>query len=49
MPQQTVDDLRRQTREAVAALEGEVKIVVYGCAHGLDAESLQRDDTPGSS
>ncbi len=47
MPQQPVDDMRRQTREAVAALSGDEKIVVYGCAHGLDVDRVARADTAG--
>ena len=47
MPQQSVDTLRQQTRDAIADLEGDVKILVYGCEHGLDANRLQRKDTAG--
>ena len=47
MPQQSVDDLRQETRDAIAKLEGDIKILVYGCEHGLDANRLQRTDTAG--
>ena len=45
MPQQPVDELRTQVREKIAALQGETKILVIGCEHGLDASRLERDDT----
>ena len=47
MPQQSVDELRRQTRDVIAALTGDVRILVYGCEHGLDAKRLRREDTAG--
>ncbi len=47
MPQLPVDDMRRLTRSTVAALQGEVRILVFGCEHGLDVGSLERDDTRG--
>ena len=45
MPQQSVDEMRRQTGETIAALQGDIKILVYGCEHGLDVDRLRRDDT----
>ncbi len=47
MPQFRVDELRRRTREAIGKMHGEVRILVYGCEHGLDVTRLQRDDTRG--
>jgi coenzyme F420-reducing hydrogenase delta subunit/ferredoxin len=49
MPQLTADDMRNKTSEAVAALEGETKILVFGCEHGLSANRLDRKDTKGIS
>ena len=45
MPQQSVDEMRRQTRDAIADLKGDMKILVYGCEHGLDVNRLRREDT----
>ena len=36
MPQRTISALRRELDRAVAALRGEAKIVVFGCAQGAD-------------
>ncbi len=47
MPQLPVQVLRERTRDAVAALEGDVKIVVFGCEHGFDVTQLNRRDTVG--
>ena len=47
MPQLTVDELRNKTNEAIAAMDGEVKILVYGCEHGLNVKRLERNDTKG--
>ena len=47
MPQLPVDEMRRLTRETVAAMSGDIKIVVYGCEHGLDVDRIERDDTRG--
>ncbi len=47
MPQFTADEMRRRTREAIGEMHGEVRILVYGCEHGLDVTRLQRDDTRG--
>ena len=47
MPQFPVDELRRLTREAVERLQGETRVLVFGCEHGLDVDRLQRDDTRG--
>ncbi len=47
MPQFSADEMRRRTREAIGEMHGEVRILVYGCEHGLDVTRLQRDDTRG--
>jgi coenzyme F420-reducing hydrogenase delta subunit len=47
MPQLPVDKMRSQTNEAIAALQGEEKILVYGCEHGLNVNRLDREDTKG--
>ncbi len=43
MPQLSVDEMRRRTAEAVAAMSGDTRILVYGCEHGLNAECLESD------
>ena len=47
MPQLPVDEMRRLTREAVAAMTGDSKIIVFGCEHGLNVKRLEREDTRG--
>ena len=47
MPQQSVDLLREETRAAIAGLNGDIRILVYGCEHGLDVNRLPRNDTVG--
>ncbi len=47
MPQLPVDELRRQTRAAIDALQGDCKILLYGCEYGLDVDRLARADTRG--
>jgi coenzyme F420-reducing hydrogenase delta subunit/ferredoxin len=47
MPQLPVDELRRITRAAIEGLHGELKIIVFGCEHGIDVERLDGDDTRG--
>jgi len=49
MPQLTADDMRNKTNEAIAALEGETKILVFGCEHGLSVNRLDSKDTKGIS
>jgi coenzyme F420-reducing hydrogenase delta subunit/ferredoxin len=49
MPQLTADEMRNKTREAIAALEGETRILVYGCEHGLSVNRLDSNDTKGIS
>ena len=47
MPQLPVDEMRSLTREAIDAMAGELKIIVYGCEHGLNVARLDGDDTRG--
>lgn len=45
MPQQPIDAQRAALERQLAALSGRGKIVVFGCAHGADIESLAAPDT----
>ena len=45
MPQQTVNDLRRQLEGQLAQLEGRTKVVVFGCNCGANARLLAAPDT----
>ena len=47
MPQLPADEMRRLTRDAIAAMRGDAKIVVYGCEHGIDVARFDADDTRG--
>jgi len=47
MPQLRVDELRRMTREAIEQMNTDIKIVVFGCEHGIDVLGLENDDTRG--
>jgi coenzyme F420-reducing hydrogenase delta subunit len=47
MLQLTVDELRNMTNETIAAMDGDVKILIYGCEHGLNVNRLERNDTKG--
>jgi coenzyme F420-reducing hydrogenase delta subunit/ferredoxin len=47
MPQLRVDELRRLTRAAIDSMSGDLKIVVFGCEHGIDVMHLESDDTRG--
>ncbi len=47
MPQLPVDEMRRLTRESIAAMTAEPRILVFGCEHGIDVSRLNRDDTRG--
>ena len=47
MPQLPVDKMRSLTRETIDAMEGDLKIIVYGCEHGIDVKRLDGDDTRG--
>ncbi len=45
MPQQPVDLLRRQLEAQLARLNGETKLVVFGCDQGVDVRSFAAADT----
>jgi coenzyme F420-reducing hydrogenase delta subunit/ferredoxin len=47
MPQLPVDEMRRLTRETIEAMTGDLKIIVFGCEHGLNVKRLDSDDTRG--
>jgi coenzyme F420-reducing hydrogenase delta subunit/ferredoxin len=47
MPQLTANEMRTRTSEAIAALEGETKILIFGCEHGLNVNRLDSNDTRG--
>jgi coenzyme F420-reducing hydrogenase delta subunit/ferredoxin len=47
MPQLPVDKMRSLTRETIDTMEGDLKIIVYGCEHGIDVKRLESDDTRG--
>jgi coenzyme F420-reducing hydrogenase delta subunit/ferredoxin len=47
MPQLPVDEMRRLTRQALDAIPGKLKIIVYGCEQGLNVKRLDSDDTRG--
>jgi coenzyme F420-reducing hydrogenase delta subunit/ferredoxin len=47
MPQLPVDQLRRLTRETIAAMHSEIKIILFGCDHGLNVKRLETDDSKG--
>ncbi len=41
MPQFPIDDVRTRTRTALDALQGNTKIIVFGCDHAFDVAELQ--------
>lgn len=45
MPQQSVNDLRRQLEDHLAQLVGHTRIVVFGCKCGANADALAAPDT----
>jgi coenzyme F420-reducing hydrogenase delta subunit len=47
MPQLRVDELRSLTRSAIDSMSGDLKILVFGCEHGIDVMRLNGDDTRG--
>ncbi|MDH3632668.1 MAG: hydrogenase iron-sulfur subunit, partial [Gammaproteobacteria bacterium] len=47
MPQFPVDEMRRLTRETIEEMTGDLKIIVFGCEHGLNVKRLDCDDTRG--
>ncbi len=49
MPQFPVNEIRSKTEQAVAELQGEVKVLLIGCDHGFDVTLLDAPDTRGVS
>lgn len=47
MPHLPVDAIRTLTRDTIAAMNGEIKILIFGCEHGLNVNRLDSDDTKG--
>ena len=47
MPQLPVDEMRRLTRQAIEQMQGDLKVIVFGCEHGLDVMRLETDETRG--
>ena len=47
MPQLPVDEMRRLTRQAIEEMQGDLKVIVFGCEHGLDVMRLESDETRG--
>ncbi len=47
MPQLTVDEMRTKTKEAIAELDGDANILIFGCEHGLNVNRLDSNDTKG--
>ncbi len=45
MPWYGANDLREKTKNGIAALTGDKKIIVYGCENGLEIHGLQDDRT----
>jgi quinol-cytochrome oxidoreductase complex cytochrome b subunit/coenzyme F420-reducing hydrogenase delta subunit len=41
MPQFPIDEIRTRTRSALAGLEGETRIMVFGCDHAFDIAALK--------
>ena len=44
MPQFPIDEVRTRTREALAGTQGEVRVLLIGCQHALDAEQLKSEN-----
>ncbi len=47
MPQLRANDMREMTREAIDSMSGDLKILVFGCEHGIDVDRMNGDDTRG--
>ena len=47
MPQLPIDKLRTLTRQALATMDSELKILVFGCEHGLDVNRLDSKNNTG--
>lgn len=41
LPQSPINELRQQLRTALAKLESDMKIVVFGCKHAVDVNAIQ--------
>ena len=49
MPQQPINDLRKKKKKSLAALEGDSKIVVFGCDNGARVATLAGKDVASIS
>ncbi|MCP4333717.1 MAG: hydrogenase iron-sulfur subunit [Gammaproteobacteria bacterium] len=47
MPQLPVDQMRQQVRDAIVTMTEDLKIIVFGCEHGINVERLNSGDTLG--
>ena len=47
MPELTVDKMRTITSETIAKMEGDTKVLIFGCEHGLNVNRLDSKDTKG--
>ena len=47
MPQFPIDEVRTRTGSAIAGLNGKVKVLIFGCEHGIDVTRFSSDDTVG--
>jgi coenzyme F420-reducing hydrogenase delta subunit/ferredoxin len=47
MPQFPVDEMRQQTRDMIEAMQGDLKILIFGCEHGLNITALDSDEVRG--
>ncbi len=47
MPQLPVDEMRKRTISALDSMEGDVKIIIFGCQHGFDVTKLGSNNTVG--
>ena len=47
MPQFPINEVRKLTDTALAALCGDTKILTFGCQHGVDVDGLETQDTQG--
>ncbi|MCP4233140.1 MAG: hydrogenase iron-sulfur subunit, partial [Aestuariibacter sp.] len=49
MPQFTAHEMRSQTKQALESLSGEIKILIFGCEHGLNTSRLDSEYSKGIS
>jgi coenzyme F420-reducing hydrogenase delta subunit/ferredoxin len=47
MPQLSAEQMRTATKEAIAAMEGNTKILIFGCEHGLNVNRLDSNNSKG--